>query len=334
MRGRVHTGGHNVGITQLKNGKFRLQIRKKGFPTVDKVFESAELAEAAQVSAIGKHKPVEDGITLSQLWERYSNSREFSEKAETTQDTERSRIKPVLKKLGEYSLNNLVNNTALIHDYMDARAKEVSPRTNKIISGPSLRLEIAALSALVNFAKTRKLIHENFVTHIGRPANTKRHRRVPAAELGKVQVIARSSDPDVSKAARFLAAVRHLGCRPDELKKLLKKDLRLELRELTFRDTKNGTNRNVHITADAAQMLQLQLATTPDDSEYVFCSRSRKGMWVPYNYAFGVNLLRDKNIVGKDFHMHAGRREFISRARVQAITAVKCKFIAACVVKN
>lgn len=303
-----------MGITQLKNGKFRLQIRRKGFPSVDKVFESAEEAQAAETAAAKKQKPVQDGITLSELWERYHDSREFSEKAENTQKTERCRIKPVLEKLGEYSLENLAQDTSAIYDYMDKRSKEVSPRTKAKISGSTVRLEVAALSALVAFAKTRKLVRENFVTNISRPATKKRRRRVPPPELGKVQVFARSADPDIAKAARFVAAVRHLGCRPGELKKLLIEDLRLEQRELTFRDTKYGTYRNVHITSDAEQMLHLQLADTPDDSAFVFCTRARTGAWVPYNYAHGIDLLKEKSIVGPDFHMHAGRREFISRA--------------------
>jgi len=303
-----------MGITQLKNGKLRLQIRRKGYPTVDKVFESAEEAQAAETAAMKKQKPVQDGITLNELCERYHDSREFSEKAENTQATERCRIKPVLEKLGEYSLKNLEQDTAAIYDYMDKRSKEVSPRTKVKISGTTVRLEIAALSALVAFAKTRKLVKENFVTHVSRPATKKRRRRVPPSELGKVQVFARSADPDIAKAARFVAAVRHLGCRPGELKELLVEDLRLEQRELTFRDTKNGTYRNVHITSDAEQMLHLQLADMPADSKYVFCTRARTGAWVPYNYSYGIVQLKKNGIVGPDFHMHAGRREFISRA--------------------
>ncbi|MTD33406.1 hypothetical protein [Paludibacterium denitrificans] len=146
-----------MGITQLKNGKFRLQIRRKGFPTVDKVFESAEGAQAAEAAAARKQKPVQDDITLNELCERYHDSREFSEKAENTQKTELCRIKPVLATLGEYSLKNLEQDTSAIYDYMDKRSKEVSPRTKEKISGTTIRLEIAALSALVAFAKTRKL---------------------------------------------------------------------------------------------------------------------------------------------------------------------------------
>lgn len=306
-----------MGVTNTKNGKFRLQIRRNGYPTVDKVFESKEEALAAEAAAMSKRKPakpVKADITLSELWERYSESREFSEKADNTQATERCRVQPVLEKLGEYSLKNLEQDTAAIYDYMDERAKEVSPRTKKKISGTTLRLEVAALSALVAFAKTRKIVKENFVSHISRPVTKKRRRRVAPAELGKLKLFARSSDPVIAQAARYIITVRHLGCRAGELCTLRVEDLRLDKRELTFRNTKNGTDRTVHITSDAAEMLYLQQADTPADSDFLFCTRSRTGEWVPYNYSHGVKKLRENGIVSETLHAHAGRREFISRA--------------------
>ncbi|MTD33409.1 tyrosine-type recombinase/integrase [Paludibacterium denitrificans] len=132
--------------------------------------------------------------------------------------------------------------------------------------------------------------------------------------VGKSAGVCPGFRPKHRKSGAFPRSAATPGCRPGELKELRKEDLRLEKRELTFRDTKNGTYRNVHITSDAAQMLYLQLVDTPDDSAFVFCTRARTGAWVPYNYSYGVKLLRKESVVAPDFRMHAGRREFISRA--------------------
>jgi hypothetical protein len=52
-----------------------------------------------------------------------------------------------------------------------------------------------------------------------------------------------------------------------------------------------------------------------DGCPYVFGTwSSRAKQWVPYNYAAGVNLLREHRIIDPDYAAHAGRREFISRA--------------------
>lgn len=303
-----------MSIIQLKNGKHRLQIRRKGFPTVDKVFENRADAEAAEQTALRKQRPSQGNTTLRELWERYADSREYSEKAENTRKTEASRIKPVLAKMGDYSLENLEKDTSLVYDYMDERAKATSPKTKKKLSGTSIRLEVAALSAIVAFGKTRKLVRDNFITHISRPVTKKRRRRVPAEEIGKVKLFTRHSDARIAQAACFVMLVRHLGCRPGELKLLKVKHINLAKRELLFLDTKNGTDRSIHITSDAAQILHLQLAEVPEDCELLFQTRSRKGRWVPYNYAHGVTILKEHKILGSDFIMHAGRREFISRA--------------------
>lgn len=314
-----------VGITRLKNGKFQLQVRRKGLPKLDKVFESKDEALAAEAAAVRKQKPIPGDVTLNELWERYRVSREFSEKSEKTQDTEAGRIKPVLASLGEYSIKALEADTSLIYDYMDERARYISPRTKKKLSGTSIRLEVAALSALVAFAKTRKQVRENFVSGISRPVSKRRKRRIPPVEQGKVKIYARNSDERLAKAARFILLVRHLGCRPGELAQLRIRDINLTNQELVFRDTKNGDDRCVHITSEAAEMLHLQLGDVSDDSEFLFGTRSRSGAWVSYNYAYGINLLSEREVIGKDFHMHAGRREFISRAIESSVPLLTIK---------
>ena len=302
-----------MGITQLPSGRFRVQIRKK-YAKLDAIYDTEAEALAAQEDILARAENTGKDMSISSLWSRYKESSSFEEKAAHTQRTERQRMKHVLDKLGSYTLAELEANPGLIYDYIDERKRTVSKRTKKKMSGTSVRLEVAALSALVAFAKQRKIIHDNFVSHISRPAQAKRSRRVDNEEQGKLAIHARSSAENIGRASRFMLLLRHLGCRPGELCELLISDIRLDKHEVLFRDTKNGTDRSVHLTKDARELIALQLDTVPDDCPYLFYSISNNKEFTPYRYSYGAKLLVKEAIVEPGFHPHAGRREFVSRA--------------------
>ncbi len=299
---------------RLASGKWRVQIRRKTL-SVDELFDTEDAARAAEAEALAMHAETATGLTLRVLWTRYEQSMQFAKKATNTQKTERGRILPVLAELGGRTLGELEADPTPIYDYMDKRARHISTRTGRRISDDSIRLEVATLSALVKFCKQRKLVRENFVSAISRPGGEKRKRRVTPMEQGKLKLYATNSDRVISKASRFLLLIRHLGCRPGELAELLAKDVNLDNREVLFRDTKNGTDRRVHTTPEALGLLEWQLQAVPDGSPFLFSTWSPfKKQWVAYNYAHGVNVLRELEVIAEDMHAHAGRREFVSRA--------------------
>lgn len=147
---RPHCAGVGMGIQKQKNGSWRVQFRRKGLPVLDKCFPTEEEAQAAyqRVVDAGKRKETSSD-TLKDLWGKYEQSQLFLAKAPRTQDTERGRIKPVLEVLGDYSLKHLEDDVAAIYDYIDERCRHVSKKTGKLLSATNVRLEIAALSALV-----------------------------------------------------------------------------------------------------------------------------------------------------------------------------------------
>jgi integrase len=303
-----------MGIKQLPSGSWRLQIRRKHLQ-FDNTYNTEEAARAAEKELLERLNGDGRALTLAQLWVRYAESAQFEEKKPKTQSTERGRIQPVLAKLGNYAITELEANTGVIYDYIDGRLKFISARTKRKLSPTSVRLEIAALSALVEFAKRRRIVRENFVSSISRPATKNRKRRVAPQEQGQLAIHARNSDPVIAQAARYLLLIRHLGCRAGELKDVAVKDVDLERSEITFWDTKNGEDRRAHITSEAATLLHLQLESVPEKSPYLFSTWSKyQRAWVPYNYSHGVNVLREMNVLPQDYHAHAGRREFVSRA--------------------
>lgn len=301
-----------MAITRLPSGRYRVQIRKK-FCQLDAIFDTEQEAQAAQDEALSKASPQDKALDLATLWERYTASSSFEDKSAHTQRTERQRIKPVLSRFGRFTLAELEANQGIIYDYIDERRRTVSPRTKRKLSGTQVRLEIAALSAVVAYAKDRRLIHHNFVAHVSRPAQTRRSRRVNNEEQGALALHARHNDPATARAARFMMLVRHLGCRPGELCELLISDVHLDRHEVIFKDTKNKTDRAAHTTKDARELLHLQLAEVPEGCPFLFHSISRKGAFVPYHYSGGSRKLKKLGVVLDGFHPHAGRREFVSR---------------------
>ena len=161
-----------MGIKKLANGSWRVQVRKKHV-RLDKVFDTEEEAQAAHDDAMGRSTPPTTQ-TLSELWTRYEASMDFEAKAAHTKLTEARRIKPVLAKIGKRSLEELEANTGLIYDYIDERGRHVSNRTKRRLSTTSVRLEVAALSAVVAFAKRRQYVRANFVSNISAPADCSR----------------------------------------------------------------------------------------------------------------------------------------------------------------
>lgn len=314
-------------IQQLPNGRWRVQLRRKGLPKFDKVFPSREEAAAAEEEQLALPSQAFVGLdmTVRDLWHRYSTSLEFKQKSHNTQKTEATRIKPVLQELGDYALKHLESAPALIYDFVDKRSTTVSKRTKKAMSPTSLRLEIAALSAICIWAKKRRMIRENFVRLISRPGQAMRKRRVGVREQAGINDALTHENPRVREAARFTRLLRLLGCRPGELAGTLCADVDFDNASVTFRLTKfRKEDRTVHATEEALQTLAEQVShinETAPDSLFLFPTRRRevnprqRDTWFgPYNYAWGIKLLRKHGVVDADFYPHAVRREFVSRA--------------------
>ncbi len=309
--------------TRLPNGKFRVQIRKKGIAPIHGIFateeeatafEQAENARVAQGCALWTPQ-----MTFAEARDAYLGSTLFSDKAPHSQATERTRLKPVIAALGKFSLENLENGQHLAR-YRDRRSKAISPRTKKKISADSVRLELAAAAAVFAWAKGNRVLTRNPADGITRPHGPDRARRFyEHEELNLLGAMFADDFPEnLRQAARFITLQREIGCRPGELAALLRQDTDLENRASAFRDTKNGDTRTIPLTKPAMDILATQLvygAAMDSNSPFVFTSLSRSGrMPVPYGYKTAVNLLREAGVVDLDFVAHAGRREFASNA--------------------
>ena len=311
---------------QLPSGRWRVQLRRKGYPPFDKVFGTEREAKAKEkaVRAEQASALVPQKLTVAEVWSRYAASYEHQGKAVHTQTTEACRIKPVLADLGGYSLSVLEQSPHLIYDYIDRRTQHVSPRTKRKLSPSSVRLEVAALSALVAWAKRRKLVAGNFLRHIDRPGQAKRKRRVsPIEQAALTNAMLAFDHPKLAESARFALLLRALGCRPGELASALRADFDGRRAELLFRDTQHLKElRRVPLHKEALGLLDTQLRygkEAAEGSPYLFTTKGRAkntddSRWRPYGYSSAINRLREAGVLPADFHAHAMRREFISRA--------------------
>lgn len=311
---------------QLPSGRWRVQLRRKGYPPFDKVFgtekEARAKEKAVRLELASTLSPQQ--LTVAEVWERYSKSYECQGKANNTQATEFSRIKPVLAALGAYSLDVLEKSPHLVYDFIDRRSQHVSSKTKRKLSPSSVRLEVAALSAVVAWAKRRKLVASNFLRQIERPGQSKRSRRVTPFEQAKLtNAMLDFEQPKLAESARFALLLRALGCRPGELAGALRADTDLQKGELLFRDTKFRKElRRVPLHKEAISLLDSQLRhgyEVAEGSPYLFTTKGRgeqgdESRWRPYGYSCAIKRLRTAGAVPADFHAHAMRREFISRA--------------------
>lgn len=300
-----------MGVQKRPNGKFRLQLRRGGFK-VDETYDTQEEADEAERKHLEIMNPPKMGkTTLNQAWAKYELSGDFKDAPENTKLTYRRRIQPSLDALGAYSLRALEDSPEVVKSYFDRRRSAKKTRGSGRYSNMTIRLEIAALSALISFAIERKLCRYNPVFDITRPPIVNRTRRVAEQERAQLQ-LARREHRDILHHILFQIALESLGCRPGELASAKQVHFSASRRELSFYNTKGNLDRKVHVPPTALSAINEQLKTRAAKDEYIFSSKSRDKRPIPYNWGPGVVTLRKRGIVLPGFHSHANRREFIS----------------------
>ncbi len=317
---------------KLPKGSWRVLIRRKGHPKIDRIFETqhdaeqfeaqtrAELDEAASLWS--------PSMSFGQAARHYLQSLAFQKKTPHTKATERTRLRPVIDALGKYSLESLEDGQHLVR-YRDRRAQRVSDRTRRKVQPDSVRLELAAAGAVFGWAVVSNIIVRNPIKRIRRPRAKPRDRRVLDHEYNGIThaMAANSVAKEVREAARFVFIQREIGCRPGELAALRRSDVDLQTWTAKLRNAKNKSkDRIVQLTRLAVEAIASQLAHAAramPDSEFVFTSESRTGkLPVPVNYRRLIQLLRDEHIVDKDFYAHACRRDYVSSAFESALSHV------------
>lgn len=278
-------------ITELKNGKFRVQLRRKAIGYKEAYFDTLEEAKAWELETesalLQRHhaapKVAVRELLFKDLVEKYFDSPVFENKAETTQDREKSTSKPVIKHFGRSVVTGI--DGTMIQDYFDMRSREYKKLANGKtaegrISGHTVRLEKAFLSAVFKFAKRRNLVARNVLLDSwDLPSCNKREGRISIQE----QVNLLSAAEEILENPRtnrcllpWLHFMFETGSRPGEAAKAELTWFDLEHRKVSIprRGQKKRNPRVVLLRQELADVLnEHRYLAIAAGSKYMFWSR-------------------------------------------------------------
>lgn len=301
-----------MGIKQLPSGTWRLQIRRSSL-RVDETFPTeAKAREALAKYTHGKSRGKAE-VTLDDAATMYFQSLAYLNKRERTRDTEFSRIKRILSELGSRPVAAITADS--VEGYITQRlAEKPAP------SSDSIRLEVAALSAVMNYCRKKSLIAANPCIGVQRPSAAVKPRRMHQEDEGALIALLSHGKARYRFAARLCLLVRETGARPGEWIKTEFNDIDFKKRTVTFRETKyKSMPRSVPLTAAAEQLLVAQLedvliknvdAFGPTD--IVFPAIGMDGEVRPMHYTGALRDIKKKGLLNKRVRAHTGRHEFIS----------------------
>lgn len=236
----------------INRGPFQYQaiIRRKGYPSVTKTFESkrdaedwAKVTEAEMVRGVFVSRTEAERTTLGELLERYLGEVTPSKKGWRE---EKSRIQRFMKH--PLALRMLAALRAVdFTKYRDERLKEVKPKT--------VQLELATLSVVFTVAaKDWSIPIDNPILHISKPRLPKgRERRLLPDEEDRLLAAARQS-----KTPHLVACIQlaiETGMRRGELASLTWSQVDFRTKTIRLTDTKNGDDRIVLLSIAAESVI-------------------------------------------------------------------------------
>lgn len=320
-------------VVMLDSGRFRgfAQVKKdREAQTFDRKNEAelwAEKTEArmragtwvkplkqAEAKAVAKVQAAAQERTLTAVQVEYLKSEEWLLKADTTRRAELSKQKPVIAALGGKVLTELSIDD--VRAYMAKRRREAPSRGGEpgaTVKPHTIRLEVAALSALLNFAIIQKWISVNPVRGVKRPRGDRRTARVDDKLMGSI------FDHDAvmrdDKAYMFFRILFTSICRPGELATAQRTWLRHDFPQIHLPRSKNEDERVIVLARGTYKTLLGWLEEQPADCPYIFGTKKLSGEgWSPYNYATVWRKVRkDLGLAEKKVVAYSSRHEGISR---------------------
>lgn len=272
--------------------------------------------------------------TFRQAAEDYLASDQFEAKKNTTKHGERHKLKPAIDALGGRVLTEL--NVTDIENHLASRALvrpkrvvwkekraaeagvELPPEVSaRKLSKDQRRLELAAISAVFNFAREQKWVTDNPTWHVKRPGSTSRNSRVDDAEIGSILdfMIGLERHGDDVRPYMFFSLLFSSLARPGELAQARKDWLRADPPQIILPGdaAKNTDARAIVIAESYYKVLQQYLAGQPSGCPFLFGTLGRDGKsWRPYNYAVPWDKAR-KALGLTGLVPHMARHEGVSR---------------------
>lgn len=322
-------------VTLLPSGRFRglARVTKKGVSlkdtqSFDREKDALTWADKteARMRAGTWVAPAEDGtepqgLTVTKAFELYHESEEWFAKAErTTRKVELHKMKPVIAAMGSRRIADLT--VTDVEMYMSQRRKVTSKRAKAKdgkLSNAQIRLEVAALSSMLNWAadSNRGHVVKNVAKHVTRPVNARRTERVPEDVMGAILEKPPIFDDMVAYA--FFRMLFTTGCRPGEIAYAQRSWLRADPPQISLPTSKNNDARTIVIPQnlyDIVEDVQQEQAGCP----LIFGTKKRfEEGWGAYNYAVpwakALTLAVDAGQAPTDFQLvpYHARHEVLSK---------------------
>ena len=309
-------------VVQLPSGRFRAFARVKALKATQ-VFDNIDVAERwAQATESrmrqGKWRAsavvlVQPNKTVKDAFAAYVESEQWLQKADVTRKVEQNKQKPVIAELGSLLLTELTRDD--IGAYIAKRRKSKPTKAvddGARLSPDQIRLEVAALSSMCNFAVDMHWLESNPVRGVKRPTSTRRTTRISDEIMGKI--IENMINVADEKAYLFFRLLFSTLCRPGELASAKRIWLRGSPAQLQLPRTKNEDERNIIIPEALIDLVKLLMKDEPD-CPYIFGTKKIRGDgWSPYNYAYAWKKAKKRmELGGLKIVPHMARHEGISR---------------------
>ena len=228
-------------------GKFNVQIRKQGYPSVSRTFTSLATAKrwASTTEADMErnlHVVIPDKTLLRELLDRYEEDVSPQHKSH---QVEKYRLKTLKRYLGDQRVSTL--SPALLCKYRDIRLKVVSPA--------SLKRELVILSSVLNTAIKEWGINlqQIPVSMVSLPKiGNGRDRRL---EQGEEEKLLSASD----ELKRIIIVALETGMRRGEILNIKKSHIDFVRQTLLIPITKTDTPRTIRLSSRAVEALREQL---------------------------------------------------------------------------
>lgn len=240
-------------VKKYKSG-WRVQVKVKGRYR-SKVFDTQAEAKAwarDQEQFLGKHGGIVTGRTLADAMDRFAREVSPARKGARWE-------KIRLKALREYDVCfvQLVDlKPSHIQDF-------IAKRTEDKVSGATINRELNLIASVLTTARRQwKWMVDSPMRDVRRPKNPEpRDRRISPDEISRIlkALDYEGGQPTTQRhhiALAFLFALE-TGMRQGEIWGLRPEMLKLNQKYLTLPDTKNGTKRDVPLSAEAIRILSL-----------------------------------------------------------------------------
>lgn len=312
-------------VVQMPSGRFRAFARVKEMKAV----QSFDRRDEAEVWANATEKRMRAGRwvaptvkrqdvrkTVKEGFATYVESEDWLSKAEVTRRVELAKQLPVIKELGskrlsELSQDDVRNYIAMRRKTRPARVKQSDPDAR--LSPDQIRLEVAALSAMCNFAISQHWMESNPTRDVKRPTSNRRTARINDELIG--QILSHPKVRGDTRAYVFFRLLFSSVCRPGELATAKKDWYRRNPPQIHIPRTKNEDERAIIIPNSIALSFERYIDSDDTNSPYIFTTAARKkGTWKPFNYAsIWAVVARDLNLKEMGIVPHVARHEGVSR---------------------